>query len=113
MVDDATEQKETIRPDESNEDFRRIPDDIVFAKVDREKLTQMYLPIHTWMRLCDELNNCKTRFAPMWANAIWTLVGLLAPTVVTALSDIATQRASHQSLSITISMIFSFIFSFY
>jgi hypothetical protein len=94
----------------ASSDFRKIPDDLLFAPLDKKKLTQMYLPIRTIVRLIQELHACKTRYAPAWSNAIWASIGLFLPTLANAITDISNQNRSHQPISITVSMAFAGIF---
>ena len=112
---EGDETKTATRPEadierEATSGIRKIPDDLVFAELRKDKLAQMYLPIRTVVRLIAELDDCKTRYAPAWSNAIWALIGLFLPTLVSAITDISVQHQNNRPLTATVPIVFTVIF---
>ena len=66
---------------------------------------RMHVMIRTWMRLISNLERCKTRLSPSWANASWASFGMFVPFLISALGDATAQEQAHKPFTFTIWMV--------
>jgi hypothetical protein len=80
-------------------------EDYSLAQQSEDKLVRINMLLRTWMRLIANLEACKIRLAPSWANACWAFLGLFVPFLISSLNDISVQQRSNQPFSLTPSIL--------